>query len=103
MIFVPFKMEPITLIHNINASISISEFEEEEGKLVRNQLSGTLEITTIPNDVQDEFLDLKHDSAVKYIFEEKYMNVFWCSMHQSYPKVSEIALRLLALFNYLFM
>ncbi len=61
--------------------------------------SGTLDITTIPSDVQDEFLDLKHDSAAKDLYEEKYLNVFWCSMHQSYPKVSEIALRLLLPFS----
>ncbi len=46
------------------------EFEEEEGKLVRNPFSGTLDITTIPSDVQDEFLDLRHDSAAKDLYEE---------------------------------
>ena len=71
------------------------EFEEEEGKLVRNPFSDTLDIATIPSDVQDEFLDLKHDSAAKDIFEERSLHVLWCSMHLSYPKVSEIALRLL--------
>ena len=75
------------------------EFEEEEGKLVRNPFSGTLDIATLPSDVQDEFLDLKHDSAAKDLFEEKSLNVFWCSMHLSYPKVSEIALRLLLPFS----
>ncbi len=44
---------------------------EEEGKLVKNPLSGTLDITTIPSDVQDEFLDLKHDD----LYEEKSLNV----------------------------
>ncbi|XP_068243748.1 SCAN domain-containing protein 3-like [Palaemon carinicauda] len=63
-----------------------TEFEEEEGNLVRNPFSGTLDITTIPSDVQDEFLDLKHDSAAKDLYEEKSLNVFWCSVHQSYPK-----------------
>ncbi len=75
------------------------EFKEEEGKLVRNPLSGILDITTTPSEVQDEFLDLKHDSAAKDLYEEKSLNVFWCSMHHSYPKVSEIALRLLLPFS----
>ncbi len=69
------------------------EFGEEEGKLVRNSVSRILDITIIPSEVQDEFLDLKHDSAAKDLYEEKSLNVFWCSMHQSFPKVSEIALR----------
>ncbi len=75
------------------------EFEEEEGKLVRNPFSGILVITTITSEVQDEFLDLKHDSAAKDLYEEKSLNAFWCSVHQSYPKVSEIALRLLLPFS----
>ncbi len=46
------------------------EFEEEEGKLVRNPFPGILDITAIPSEVQDEFLDLKHDSAAKDLYEE---------------------------------
>ena len=79
------------------------EFEEEEGKLVRNPFSGILDITTIPSEGQDEFLDLKHDSAAKDLYEEKSLNVFWCSMHQSYPNVSEIALWLLLPFSTIYL
>ncbi|XP_042206986.1 zinc finger BED domain-containing protein 5-like [Homarus americanus] len=76
-----------------------SEFEEEDGKLVRNHFSGTLDIATISNDVQDEFLDLKNDSAAKDLYEERSLTVFWCSMYQSYQKVSAIALRVLLPFS----
>ncbi len=75
------------------------EFDEEEGKLVRNPFSGILDISTIPSEVQNQFLDLKHDYATKDLYEEKSLNLFWCSVHQSYPKVSEIALRLLLPFS----
>ncbi|XP_042240697.1 zinc finger BED domain-containing protein 5-like [Homarus americanus] len=75
------------------------EFEEEDGKLVGNPFSGTLDIAIIPNDVQDEFLDLKNDSAAKDLYEERSLTVFWCSMYQSYPKVSEIVLRVLLPFS----
>ncbi len=57
------------------------EFEEKKGKLVRNPFSGILDITTIPSEVQDEFPDVKHDSAAKDLYEEKSLNVSWCSMH----------------------
>ncbi|KAG7165038.1 SCAN domain-containing protein 3-like 3 [Homarus americanus] len=60
------------------------KFEEEDGKLVRNPFSGTLDIATIPNDVQDEFLDLKNDSAAKDLYEEISLTVFWCSMYPKY-------------------
>ncbi|KAG7165328.1 hypothetical protein Hamer_G007133 [Homarus americanus] len=60
------------------------EFEEEEGKLVRNPFSGTLDIAAIPDDVQGEFLDLRNDSAARDLYED----------HTSSP---------LAIFYYLFM
>ncbi|XP_042240162.1 SCAN domain-containing protein 3-like [Homarus americanus] len=75
------------------------EFEEKDGKLVRNPFSSTLDIATIHNDVQDKFLDPKNDSAAKDVYEERSLTVFWCSMYQSYLKVSEIALRVLLSFS----
>ncbi len=68
------------------------EFEEEDGKLVRNPFFGTLDITTIPSDIQDKFPDLKNDYVAKDLYKEKYVNVFWRSKHLSFPKVSKIAL-----------
>ncbi len=67
------------------------EFEEEDGKLVGNPFSGTLDITVISSDIQDKFLDLKNASAAKDLYKEKYVSVFW-SMHLLFPRVSEIAL-----------
>ncbi|KAG7156439.1 Zinc finger BED domain-containing protein 5-like 8, partial [Homarus americanus] len=72
---------------------------EKERKLVRNPFSGTLDIAVIPDDGQHEFLDLRNESAVRDLYEEKYLTVFWCSMYQSYPKVSEIALRVILSFS----
>ncbi len=46
------------------------EFEEEEGNLVTNPFPGILDITTIPSEVQDEFLDHKHDFAAKDLYKE---------------------------------
>ncbi len=53
-----------------------SEFEEEDGKLAGNPFSCTLDITSILSDIQDEFLDLKNDSAAKVLYEENSLNVF---------------------------
>ncbi|KAG7173577.1 hypothetical protein Hamer_G020209 [Homarus americanus] len=47
------------------------EFEEEEGKLVRNLFSGTLDIAAIPDDIQDEFLDLRNESVARDLYGEK--------------------------------
>ncbi len=69
--------------------------------MVRNGFSSTFDIATIPSDVQDEFLDLKNDYTAKDLFGKKSLTVFWCSVHQSYPKLSEIALRVLLPFQLL--
>ncbi len=67
--------------------------------MVRNPFSGTLDIATIPIDVQDEFFDLKNDYAIKDFCEDRSLTVFWCSVHQLYPDVSETALRVLLPFS----
>ncbi len=92
-------LDPLLKTEITQLNMYFPEFEEEEGELVRNPFSGILGITTIPSEVQGEFLDLKHDSATKDLYEEKSLNVFWCSMHQPYPKICEIALRLLLPFS----
>ncbi|XP_042214848.1 zinc finger BED domain-containing protein 5-like, partial [Homarus americanus] len=56
------------------------EFEEEEGKLMRNHFSGTLDIAAISDDGQDEFFDLRNESAARDLYEEKSLTVFWCSI-----------------------
>ncbi len=52
------------------------EYEEEEGKSVKNPFTGTLDISIIPSDVQDEFLVLRNDSAAKALCVEISLNVF---------------------------
>lgn len=71
------------------------ELTEEEEALVRNPFSATLDISSIPDEVQDEFLDLRNDSTARDLFREKSVTQFWCTMHQSYSKVSMLALRVL--------
>ncbi len=55
-----------SLVSELNMYFPV--IDEEDGKLVRNPFSGTLDITTIPSDVQDEFLDLKNYSAAKDLY-----------------------------------
>lgn len=38
---------------------------------MRNPFSGTLDIAAIPDDVLDEFLDLRNDSSARHFYEEK--------------------------------
>ncbi|XP_042221089.1 SCAN domain-containing protein 3-like [Homarus americanus] len=40
------------------------------------------EITQHLKSLEDEFLDLKNDSAAKDLYEERSLTVFWCSMYQ---------------------
>ena len=49
-------------------------------------------------DIEEQFLDLVHDSAAKAVFAEKSLNAFWAAIYGSYPRVAVAALTLLVAF-----
>ena len=49
-------------------------------------------------DIEEQFLDLVHDSAAKAVFAVKSLNAFWATMYGSYPRVAVAALALLVAF-----
>ena len=52
-----------------------------------------------PNEtIQDEFLDMIHDSTAKTSFEDKSLENFWVMTEKAYPKVAEKPLTLLTVF-----
>jgi hypothetical protein len=51
------------------------------------------DVTKVPDDCQDEFLELKHDSAAKLLFQTMTTSEFWPKMTVSYPKISKITLQ----------
>ena len=57
-----------------------------------------MDIATVPEEVQDELLDLRNDSASSEMFMEKSLSQFWCTMLRSYPKVLTEALRVIVPF-----
>lgn len=71
------------------------ELTEEEAALVRNPFSASVNVASIPDEVQDEFLDLRNDSSARDLFHEKLLTQFWCAMYQSYPNVTMLAFRVL--------
>uniref|UniRef100_A0A0L8HAD3 HAT C-terminal dimerisation domain-containing protein n=1 Tax=Octopus bimaculoides TaxID=37653 RepID=A0A0L8HAD3_OCTBM len=69
--------------------------ELNDGKLdlVRNPFK--LSVEKVPDDCQDEFLELKTDSGARDMFDEKSNTEFWPLMCRSYPNVAEKAIRAL--------
>ena len=49
-------------------------------------------------DIEEQFLDLVHDSAAKAVFSEKSLNAFWATMYGSYPRIAVAAFTLLVAF-----
>lgn len=66
------------------------ELGDDEFDLVRNPFK--LPVERVPDDCQDEFLELKTDSEARDMFDEKSITEFWPLMCESYPKVSGIAI-----------
>jgi len=64
----------------------------------RNPFSPMTDIATVPEELQDELLDLRNDSAGREMFLEKSLTQFRCIMLWSYTKVSKEASRVIVPF-----
>ena len=63
--------------------------------VVIGPFSASLNVASIPDEVQDEFLDMRNDSSARNLFYEKLLTQFWCAMYQTYPNVTMLAFRVL--------
>ena len=57
-----------------------------------------MNIADVPDEVQDEFTELRNDSTAHDLLQEKMLTKFWCDMHHSYPNVELLSLRVLVPF-----
>ena len=71
------------------------ELEEQEAILVQNPFSASLDASGIPDEIQDQYFDLKNDSSARILYHEKSLSQFWCEMYDSYPQVSKLAFQVL--------
>jgi hypothetical protein len=74
------------------------ELSEDEAAVVRNLFHASLDVADVPDEVQDEFLELRNDSTARDLFQEKTLTEFWCAMRRSYPNVALLAFRVLVPF-----
>ncbi|XP_068215901.1 zinc finger BED domain-containing protein 5-like [Palaemon carinicauda] len=87
------------LCKDMNADHEVLLFyTAEQEALVRNPFCTELDVSSIPDEIQDEHLDLRNDSSARDLFKVKSVTQFWCGMYQSYSKISMIALRVLVPF-----
>ena len=56
----------------------------EEDALVRNRFPTSTVIADIPDELQDQFCDLRNDSLACDIFHEMTLSRFWCAVRESY-------------------
>ena len=71
------------------------ELKEEEAILARNSFSTSLNVSDIPDEMQEQFIDLTNDSTARDVYHEKSLSQFWCDMSKSYPQISKLAFRTL--------
>uniref|UniRef100_K7GAE1 Uncharacterized protein n=1 Tax=Pelodiscus sinensis TaxID=13735 RepID=K7GAE1_PELSI len=55
----------------------------------------TTDVVSVPEDLQEEFLDLKNDFATQDVYQQSTIEKFWVSMTGSYPNLSADAVRFL--------
>jgi hypothetical protein len=73
---------------------------EDKGirKLIRNPF--IVKISEVPDEIQEELIEMQHDSNCKDTFEAGIkLEDFWSQKAISFPKIREIALRYLTLFS----
>ena len=52
------------------------ELKEQEATLAQNPFSNSLDVSDIPNEMQEQFIELKNDSAACNIYHEKSLSQF---------------------------
>ena len=57
-----------------------------------------MNVQSLPDSIQEEFLDLVNDSFEKDAFETLTLTKFWTKMNVTYPVVSDIVLNSLLMF-----
>ena len=100
---------PKDLVMNINSHLSslADEFQRyfpkhDAGKervmnMARDPFKRTVE--EIPDELQEQFLELINDSSMKDEFRDKSVEDFWVLAHNIYPAISNAALRILVPFS----
>lgn len=77
-------------------STYFSDIKDKNFELVRNPFTASIgSISDSMVDVQEQFIELINDSSAKEVFKQVTIVKFWCQMVESYPKVAEIAIRIL--------
>ena len=66
---------------------------DKEINLVRNPFRYSVD--SVPDELQDELIDLKNDPSAKDLLDDNTVEEFWIHMIGSYPNVAKVALRLL--------
>ena len=65
-------------------------------KLIRDPFN--TDVSSVNDEIQEEFIDMVNDSSAHDIYEKESLVSFWCKMSISYPMVAEEPLRALLLF-----
>ena len=61
------------------------ELKKQEATLARNPFSNSLDVSDIPDKMQEQFIEFKNYSAACDVYHEKSLSQFWCDMSESYP------------------
>ncbi|KAK9877912.1 hypothetical protein WA026_020136 [Henosepilachna vigintioctopunctata] len=62
-----------------------------------------ININSLPEALQEEGLEIKHDSSAKYDFDKRDKSSFWIKYFKVYPRVSQAAIRLYLPFSSIYL
>ena len=73
------------------------EISNVDWDLVRKPFSNQVE--KVQDDLQDEFIDLRNDSACKDLFDNLSIYEFWARVRVSYPRVAKVCIKVFLPFS----
>lgn len=73
-----------------------TELSELESKLIRNPF--IVNVHLLPDNMQEEFLELVNDSVAKDAFETLTLTKFWSKISETYPVLSDVVMNSLLMF-----
>uniref|UniRef100_K7FCM9 DUF4371 domain-containing protein n=1 Tax=Pelodiscus sinensis TaxID=13735 RepID=K7FCM9_PELSI len=71
----------------------LPEVDRTRDRLSFNRNPFTTDVNSVPEDLQEEFLDLKNDFAAQDVYQQSTIEKFWASVTGSYPNLSAHELR----------
>ena len=73
----------------VRVPTSLSRTRKAKSHTCANAFFASVNASGIPNEIQDQYFDLKNDSPIRILYHEESLSQFRCEIYDSYPYISK--------------